>query len=112
MSSLRLRGGGERGWGRTGSRFWGDAYRCTGLGTLSPSQLGVHNHPEHLSEKSAGSPRRPDVDHPHLWLMAQGDSFMGRAYLAGVGSMTEKGNPETANHKLVTGRPGVHAEDA
>ena len=72
----------------------------------------VHKHPEHWSEKRAGSPRRPDMDHRHLWLMAQGDSFVGRAYLAGVGSMTEKGNPETANHKLVTGRPGVHAEHA
>lgn len=72
----------------------------------------VHNHPEHRSEKSAGSPRCLGMDHPHLWLVAQGDSFVGRAYLAGVGSMTEKGNPETANHKLVTGRPGVHAEDA
>lgn len=51
------------------------------------------------------------MGHPHLWLMAQGDSFVGRAYLAGVGSVTEKGNPETADHKLVTGRPGVHAED-
>lgn len=36
---------------------------------------------------------------------------MGRAYRAGVGSVTEKGNPETADHKPVTGRPGVHAEN-
>ena len=95
-------GGQEAGFGRTPV-----GVQVSGLS----APRYVHNHPEHRWEKRAGSRRRPDMDHPPLWLMAQGDSFVGRAYLAGVGSMTEKGNPETANHKLVTGRPGVHAED-
>lgn len=29
----------------------------------------------------------------------------------GIGSMIEKGNPETADHRPVTGRPGVQAEN-
>lgn len=89
--------------------LWGTPVGIQASGLSAPPC--VCNYPEHLS-KSAGSLRCLDVGHPHLWLMAQGDSFMGKAYLAGVGSVTEKGNPETADHKLVTGRPGVHAKDA
>lgn len=89
--------------------LWGTPVGIQASGLSAPPC--VCNHLEDLS-KSAGSLRCLDMGHSHLWLMARGDSFMGKAYLAGVGSVTEKGNPETADHKLVTGRPGVHAEDA
>lgn len=97
MSSLRLKGGRTEGARRRGSRIGGPADICLRVSEphLQPPA------PSRVCQGTGGAPRGPH----------RGMASAAVLIWAGMGSVTEKGNPDPANRKPVMGRPGVHAED-
>lgn len=97
MSSLRLKGGGRKGPG--GEEAGSGDLQTYVSGSLSPTCSP--RRPSRVCQGTGGAPRGPHGG------MASAAVLMW----AGMGSVTEKGNPDPANRKPVMGRPGVRAED-